>query len=701
MRTILVTAFAAVIMLTVTQPVTAQSGQDLFQQALVKERANGDFRGAIEIYERIVQEFTDDRELVARALVQMGRCYERLGLTDAREAYRRVIDDFPEQRSEVAVAQERLASLAEELAELRRGPTFRKIEIASKPQNGVLSPDGSKLAFVSEGGVWVVPLHGNVAPNIAGQPVRIADVPDAWDSGSLLSWSANGEWIAVNSFANGEVFAYVVPANGGVPRLVDLPDRMGGRTWDIRLALSPNGQRLAFSALEPGFSEPSRSDRRIFAVSTAGGEPERLSNAWSNMPAFSVDGEHVAYVGYRERSDPGDNAVAPSVDGDLWVVPSAGGTPRTVATMRGRLRGPVWSPDGLYIAAHLEPGGDSDSREVWVFPLSGDRTSSGEPISISLPRSSWNVIAGWTPDNELGVFMRTEVHMAVYTVPAYGGRAVQTTPYGYAWYPRWSVDGEYIYFRSFSESAGPSISYARATGGEPAGLDVQSERPLVGRVPGGGFNISPDGGRMVVSAGQLPYLPEEGVDIWTIPLGGGPPGRLTSDPSMEGYPCWSPDGRWIAFTDGFEPNVEGGVHSIYLVSSLGGDARQLTSEADSVGGGAIAFSPNGELIAFFSGNDMKTIPIEGGQTEVLVRNIRSGWQSQLAYSPDGSKIAHSFGGNIWITSLDNGESQELRTGLPEDAELGDFDWSPDGSQLAFVASIGGDAEFWLISDFLP
>lgn len=191
------------------------------------------------------------------------------------------------------------------------------------------------------------------------------------------------------------------------------------------------------------------------------------------------------------------------------------------------------------------------------------------------------------------------------------------------------------------------------------------------------------------------------MDVWTIALGGGHPERLTSDPSMEGYPCWSPDGQWITFTDGFEPNVEGGVHTIYLVSSQGGDARQLTAEADSVGGGAITFTPDGESIAFFSDNTIKTIPVEGGQIEALVRDVRSGWQSQLAYSPDGSKIAHSFGGKIWITSLDDGESQELPTGLPEDARLGDFDWSPDGSQIAFVASMGGEPEFWLISDFLP
>jgi bla regulator protein BlaR1 len=34
--------------------------------------------------------------------------------------------------------------------------TFKKIRIPSKPDNGVLSPDGKRLAFVSKGSIWVV-----------------------------------------------------------------------------------------------------------------------------------------------------------------------------------------------------------------------------------------------------------------------------------------------------------------------------------------------------------------------------------------------------------------------------------------------------------------------------------------------------------------------------------------------------------------
>ncbi len=127
----------------------------------------------------------------------------------------------------------------------------------------------------------------------------------------------------------------------------------------------------------------------------------------------------------------------------------------------------------------------------------------------------------------------------------------------------------------------------------------------------------------------------------------------------------------------------------------------MTSEADSLGGGAIAFAPDGKRIAFFSGGAIKTIGVEGGQPELLVAEVKSRRHSQLAYSPDGSKIAHSAEGKIWITPLATGVPEELRTGLPEEADLSEFGWSPDGKKIAFMASIGGEAEFFLISEFLP
>ena len=57
-------------------PLHAQTGNELFQQALVQEQAEGNLRGAIRLYTRIVTDFLTDRSLVARALMRIGAAYD-------------------------------------------------------------------------------------------------------------------------------------------------------------------------------------------------------------------------------------------------------------------------------------------------------------------------------------------------------------------------------------------------------------------------------------------------------------------------------------------------------------------------------------------------------------------------------------------------------------------------------------------------
>ncbi|MGD8360838.1 MAG: tetratricopeptide repeat protein [Gemmatimonadota bacterium] len=694
----IITAFA-VLLVSASTSLGQETPEDRLQAGIYAEEVQGNLEEAVAIYRSILRDFAESRAVGAKAQLHIGLCLEVLGLDEARQAYQRVVEEYGEHTDEVALARERLASLMEEQAELRPQPRFRPVKIASKPQNGVLSPDGNRLAFISDGAVWVVPIHGRVAPDIAGEPVRLAAVPGVWDNGSLLAWSANGEWIAVNGGSEDVDAVSVISEDGDETHLVELPNR-GGHAWNHRLSLSPDGQEVAISALDTaaGEVEYQVDARHIYTVPVGGAEPQQVSPARASMPSFSPDGRHIAYVGSRERDGWRENAEV-MWDGSLWIVDAAGDTPIKLADVDGRLRGPVWSPDGKYIAAHYEPGNTNDSREIWIYPLSPDKASADEPTRIRLPRSSWNMVAGWTLENDLGVFLTSEEESAVYTVPASGGKAVQITPAnGWPYYPRWSPDAERIYFRG--GETGP-VAYVPATGGDPVEVPVASDSRFISMVPGGGQNVSPDGERIVVSAAREPYDRKEGVDVWTLPLHGGRPTRLTTDGSYEAYPCWSPDGEWIAFTDRHRESENEGFKAIYLVPAVGGEIRQITSEADSVGGGAIAFSRDGERIAFFSGGAIKTVPIEGGQSEVLLAEVNSNDHSQLAYSPDGSRIAHSVGGKILITSLGGGRPEELRTGLPETAMLSEFGWSPDGEKIAFMATMGGEAEFWLISDFLP
>jgi len=690
-----------------------QTAEELYQAGLYQEEVQGDLQGAIAVYQSILQEHPQNRVVAAQAQLHIGLCLEKLGLIEARQAYRDVIDGFPEQRDVVAMAQERLASLAQELAELRREPTFTKIEIASKPDHGVLSPDGRRLAFVSDDGLWVVPVHGNVDATIAGEPVRIAGVEGVWDGYGNLAWSGDGRWIAVNgpdsswqrSPGDSDV-VYVVPVDGGEPRVIHMPPR-----WQLhqgqRLSLSPDGGTLAFSALGEDPEEGPDNEQKYFIYSTpvSEGGSRQLTSTEGLLPAFSPDGERIAFVTRRRGEG--------HFKSDLWLVPSSGGEPvGVISTDSGRLRAPVWSPGGDFIATHYEPGLNNVSKELWVIPVnSADPQSS--LIKIELPNTSWNMLAGWTPDDRLGVFLTTpEDPGAAYTVPATGGKAVRITPeHIYRPDPRgWSSAGDRIYLHGLSvggdgdpQLSQLGIGFIPARGGEVTSMPIATDGDSIR----GGVNpdISPDGREVVFMGGHWPRNrgPQaEELGIWKAAVDGSTLTQLTAEPVFDAYPRWSPDGQWIAFLR-LEEELDYDGGNIHLIPSSGGEIRQLTTNADSVDVSNIAFSPDGTRIAYFSRNTIKVAPVQGGPSEVLVTTgSRFPFFSALDWSPDGTRIVYvPLGGKIWIDHLSSGERTELDTGLSDDFGYYSVAWSPDGERIAFAAGRPSETELWLIGDFLP
>ncbi len=86
----------------------ARAGQDLEMQleaAIHQEVVLGDLKGAIEQYKSILAQPAGSRILTARALLQMGQCLEKLGrLTEAKNVYTRVIKEYGDQAEVVARA---------------------------------------------------------------------------------------------------------------------------------------------------------------------------------------------------------------------------------------------------------------------------------------------------------------------------------------------------------------------------------------------------------------------------------------------------------------------------------------------------------------------------------------------------------------------------------------------------------------------
>lgn len=194
------------------------------------------------------------------------------------------------------------------------------------------SPDGSRVAFERDGGIFTMVASGVTPPSELTPPGSGDSDP---------AWSPDGGRIAF--VRGGDV--WVVAANSGTPdRAVgeDLADGLGSPTW------SPNGCELAFTwrggvvrsrtdgtglanvrtnAVEPSWGPTGRlavsalsgNTREVWLVNPDGGNFERLTIGGARGPSWSADGTAVAFAA-PTRPNPGIYTQA------------AGGDPQRVTT---------------------------------------------------------------------------------------------------------------------------------------------------------------------------------------------------------------------------------------------------------------------------------------------------------------------------------------------------------------------------------
>jgi Tol biopolymer transport system component len=682
-----------------------QSASQLYQSGIYKEDVEGNLEEAIVAYQEIIEKFPSDGPVAAKAWLHIGLCHEKLGNQEAQKAYERLIQDYPTQKQEVAMARERLTQLISSLKKEPVQPIFRKIRILTKSDGDMhLSPDGGKISLVSDKKLWITPLSGNLGPDFPGAPSELdtENVPVFWGP---HAWSGDGKWIAFSDYPpgatneySGNLSIYVVSSQGGKPKKV-YENYRGERMVNYRISLSPNGKILAFSSVDL-----EKNEQHIYTIPVDGGSPKQLVNIQAREPVFSPDGSMIAFVEDKNLGRGG---------GGLWVVSAQGGTP-THVTDAVNASSPIWSPSGNMIA-YLDDG--SKKNQVNFVPIGEDGKVTGARFTIDAPegyQGAW-LLSGWSPDNRIGAIFTKPGETGLYTLPAKGGKAVQVALGGGQ--PRWSPDGKRIYCIGVGGGwQGLAIGSIPAEGGKFTAIPLQSEMKM--HIPGFGVGnrVSPDGKRIVFSGKtQSDLAPYSNNHIWTLPVEGGVPEQLTVTPQQgtDMYPCWSPDGKTIAFvrtripvkfdTNDFKANI-------YFVQANGGEPTPLTTESDSVNFEPIEWSPDGRFLAYLSSKDLESSPADlriisaqgGGKSRVIgsVEGVNPG--SQFTWSPDSKRIAFDEpGGKIKIISIEDGSIAYLDRGLINSTIGGRLDWSPDGEKFVFVGGTGGSDEFLVMENFLP
>jgi Tol biopolymer transport system component len=194
-------------------------------------------------------------------------------------------------------------------------------------ENPVWSPDGSRVAFVSDKDgnyeIYVLRLDGSGVSNVTNHPAFDADP----------AWSPDGTRIAfVSDRADGsEIF--VMNADGsGVRQLTDMREYSYEPDW------SPDGGRIAFAA--EGRDDQGKRHYEIFVMSAAGSARTQLTydRADGRNPAWSPDGTRIAFTSRRDG------------EAQVHVMNSDGSHPLNLTNHPGGGEAPTWSPDGAYIA---------------------------------------------------------------------------------------------------------------------------------------------------------------------------------------------------------------------------------------------------------------------------------------------------------------------------------------------------------------
>jgi Tol biopolymer transport system component len=286
----------------------------------------------------------------------------------------------------------------------------------------------------------------------------------------------------------------------------------------------------------------------VVVVPIAGGEPQAIADH-GFLPRWSPDGRHVAFTrGYFRIADYG-------LDMDGWVVDvdsagKAASAPRAWITGYGEDMGPVWSPDGRWVAYHSH-------RSATPVPLYGS--------------------PGRTDDQWLQL--------------SAGGPEIRVTDFGFeVGPPVWSPDGRRLLFDSWEHEGVPRMAKPWITTIDPAtGRTLGSKQiPLPAGVVGiNGEAWSPNGEQIAF----VQRIDETHQALWTMHPNGSGAKRLVEFPCFTiGGVAWTPDGRSLVYAAVAADHME-----LFSIGSSGGTPLQLTHGAVNVMHPHV--SPDGRFVA--------------------------------------------------------------------------------------------------------
>jgi len=669
-------------------PVASAQGQQdqqpglLLEDATKKELVDGDLKGAIETYQRVLASQGVPRATAARALLRLGQCYEKLGNAEARKAYERLVREFSDQSAEANLARGRLAALG------GRDTAMRVRQVWAGPVGDLLggvTRDGRYMTLQD----W--PSENLAVRDLATGQIRAltAKDPKTYEFAALSVPSPDGRnvayaWYNTNSFTD----LRLVGMDGSNPRVLHAdPELTEAEPFDW----SPDGKHvLAILYKKSGGSQ-------IALVSVADGSVRVLKALDGGGPKrmrFSPDGR---FVGYDIQPQPD------SAKYDVFVLAVDGG--RETAVVQHPANDVLfdWTPDGKKLLFGSDRSGTMGAW--WVTMADGRAEGVPEMVKPDLGQDARPI--GFTRDGSYFYHGRTnssdvfiaEVDFASGRLLAPPVLATQRYAGSNSW-PAWSPDGRHLAYLS---RRGPGAGWGSMTvwlkdmaSGEvrelPTGLETV--------VRAGWF---PDGRSLLAIAQLAAGAP--GQFRINVQTGGSEPVELFRVAGF-GVAAWTRDGKTMFFQ---RWGADQGSAIVARDVATGQEREVHSLTKPSVYVSSPKVSPDDRNLAVVVNDPenrskvVTVVPLAGGEARHVLRSGQMVWPPAIAWAPDGQGVLFVKQPNaddprteLWLVPLEGGEPRKLDLAA---RDMRDLAVHPDGRRIAFTS--GGDrSEVWVMENFL-